>query len=73
VSFALGDPGDLVERVHAAGAMVIQQVHTVTQAREPAGRGVDVVIAQGSEAGGRLEVRPRNAESPANAGFPESG
>jgi enoyl-[acyl-carrier protein] reductase II len=53
VSFALGDPGDLVERVHAAGAKVIQQVHTVTQAREAAGRGVDVVIAQGSEAGGQ--------------------
>jgi enoyl-[acyl-carrier protein] reductase II len=53
VSFALGDPGDLVERAHAAGAKAIQQVHTVTQAREAAGRGVDVVIAQGSEAGGQ--------------------
>jgi NAD(P)H-dependent flavin oxidoreductase YrpB (nitropropane dioxygenase family) len=42
-----------VERVHAAGAKAIQQVHTVTQAREAAGRGVDVVIAQGSEAGGQ--------------------
>ena len=53
VSFALGDPGDLVERVHAAGLKVIHQVHTVDQAREAAGRGVDVVIAQGSEAGGQ--------------------
>jgi enoyl-[acyl-carrier protein] reductase II len=53
VSFALGDPGSLVERVHGAGAKAIQQVHTVAQAREAAALGVDVVIAQGSEAGGQ--------------------
>ena len=53
VSFALGDPGELVERAHAAGAKAIQQVHTVSQAREAAALGVDVVIAQGSEAGGQ--------------------
>ena len=53
VSFALGDPGRLVDRAHSAGAKVIHQVHTVAQAREAAGRGVDVVIAQGSEAGGQ--------------------
>jgi enoyl-[acyl-carrier protein] reductase II len=53
VSFALGHPGALVERVHGAGARAIQQVHTVAQAREAAGLGVDVVIAQGSEAGGQ--------------------
>lgn len=52
VSFALSDPGELVERVHAVGAKAIQQVHTVGQAREAAERGVDVIIAQGSEAGG---------------------
>jgi nitronate monooxygenase/enoyl-[acyl-carrier protein] reductase II len=53
VSFALGDPGDLVERARAAGAKVFHQVHTVAQAREAARQGVDVVIAQGSEAGGQ--------------------
>ena len=53
ISFALGDPGDLVDRAHAAGVKVIQQVHTVTQAVTVAGRGVDVIIAQGSEAGGQ--------------------
>ncbi len=53
VSFALGDPGGLVERVHAVGAKVIHQVHTVSQARGAAAHGVDVVIAQGSEAGGQ--------------------
>jgi enoyl-[acyl-carrier protein] reductase II len=36
VSFALGEPGGLVERAHAAGAKVIHQVHTVGQARRAA-------------------------------------
>ena len=53
ISFALGDPGELVVRAHEAGALVIQQVHTVEQAREAARLEVDVVIAQGSEAGGQ--------------------
>ena len=53
VSMALGDPGDLVERAHAAGAKVIHQVHTVGQACRVAKLGVDAIIAQGSEAGGQ--------------------
>jgi enoyl-[acyl-carrier protein] reductase II len=53
VSFALGDPGELVERAHGVGAKVIHQVHTVGQARRAADLGVDVIIAQGSEAGGQ--------------------
>jgi enoyl-[acyl-carrier protein] reductase II len=53
VSFALGDPGDLVARARDSGAKVLQQVHTVTQARAAADLGVDCVIAQGSEAGGQ--------------------
>ena len=52
VSLALGDPGDLAAKAHAAGALFIQQVHTVQQARLAADRGADVVIAQGAEAGG---------------------
>jgi enoyl-[acyl-carrier protein] reductase II len=52
ISLAGGDPGDLVERAHDAGALVMHQVHTVRQARQAAERGVDVIIAQGSEAGG---------------------
>jgi enoyl-[acyl-carrier protein] reductase II len=53
ISLALGDPSGLVERAHAAGAKVIHQVHTVEQARQVAELGVDVIIAQGSEAGGQ--------------------
>lgn len=53
VSLALGDPGDLVEPAHAAGAKVIHQVHTLGQACRVAKLGVDAIIAQGSEAGGQ--------------------
>jgi len=52
ISFALGEPGPLVARCHDAGAVVIQQVHTVQQAEQAAANGVDVIIAQGGEAGG---------------------
>ena len=53
ISTSLGDPGDLVQRAHDAGALVIHQVHTVQQAEAAADRGVDAIIAQGSEAGGQ--------------------
>jgi enoyl-[acyl-carrier protein] reductase II len=53
VSFALGHPGELVGRAHEAGAKVVHQVHTVSQARDAAESGVDAIIAQGSEAGGQ--------------------
>ena len=52
ISFALGDPGDLVRQAHDVGARVILQVTTVAQAVQAAERGVDVIIAQGGEAGG---------------------
>ena len=48
VSFALGDPGDLVERVHPCRSEGDPSRFTVTQAQEPAGRGVDVVIGKGA-------------------------
>jgi enoyl-[acyl-carrier protein] reductase II len=52
VSFALGHSRELVEQAHAAGCLFMQQVHTVAQAHEAASSGVDVIIAQGGEAGG---------------------
>ena len=51
ISFALGDPGDLVQQAHDAGALVMVQVTTVEQALQVAGRGVDVIIAQGGKPG----------------------
>ena len=52
ISFALGDPGELVKRAHSIGSLVMHQVTTVQQAKQAAERGVDVIIAQGSESGG---------------------
>ena len=52
MSLALADPGPLVQRAHDAGILVMQQVTTVSQARQAADRGVDVIIAQGCEGGG---------------------
>jgi len=52
ISFALGNPGDYVKPVHAEGILVMHQVTTVQQAYQAAEAGVDIIIAQGSEAGG---------------------
>jgi nitronate monooxygenase/enoyl-[acyl-carrier protein] reductase II len=52
VSLALGHLPDLAVEAHDAGALFVQQVHTVEQALRAAEAGADVVIAQGSEAGG---------------------
>ena len=52
ISFALGDPGDLVQQAHDVGSKVMMQITTVAQAIQAAERGADVIIAQGGEAGG---------------------
>jgi NAD(P)H-dependent flavin oxidoreductase YrpB (nitropropane dioxygenase family) len=54
LSFFWGDPSPYVERAHAAGAKVFHQVGTVPDARRAAAAGVDVLIAQGGEAGGHV-------------------
>lgn len=52
LSLALGDPGPLVARAHTAGCRVMAMVTTVDEAVAVAGEGVDVIVAQGAEAGG---------------------
>jgi enoyl-[acyl-carrier protein] reductase II len=52
ISFALGNPNEYVKRVHDEGILVMHQATTVQQAYEAAECGVDIIIAQGSEAGG---------------------
>ena len=50
---ALGTPpSDVIAKVHAHGALVAALVGTVDQARRQVEAGVDVIVAQGSEAGG---------------------
>ncbi|HVR29585.1 MAG TPA: nitronate monooxygenase [Thermoanaerobaculia bacterium] len=48
----LGSPGPWVEELHANGAKVIALVGNVRGARRVAKDGVDIVVAQGTEAGG---------------------
>src|SRR5919109_397428 len=49
-----GDPSPYVARAHAAGIRVIDQVGSVAAAQRAAQAGVDVLVAQGVEAGGHL-------------------
>ena len=55
ISFFWGDPSRYVERIHAAGSKVVLQVGSVEAAQRAAAAGVDVIIAQGTEAGGHVE------------------
>src|SRR5262245_34418412 len=54
VSFFWGDPAPYVERVHAAGAIVTLSVGDVDEAVRAVDAGVDVIVAQGWEAGGHV-------------------
>jgi nitronate monooxygenase len=54
VSFMWGDPGDYIELVHDAGGVVMHTVGTAEEARRAVGSGVDVIVAQGWEAGGHV-------------------
>ena len=56
LSVALGEPGELVDRAHAQDMLVTSMVTTVGDAVRAAEGGVDVVVAQGSEAGGHRSV-----------------
>jgi enoyl-[acyl-carrier protein] reductase II len=52
ISFAMGDPGDYAKRAHDAGCLVMHQVTTRKQAEQAVACEADVIVAQGSEAGG---------------------
>jgi nitronate monooxygenase len=52
VTMSFGDAGPHIARTKDAGITVIRQVQTIAAAREAVAQGVDVLIAQGGEAGG---------------------
>jgi nitronate monooxygenase len=54
VSFMWGDPASYVQPVHDAGGLVLHTVGTAEEARRAVGAGVDVIVAQGWEAGGHV-------------------
>jgi nitronate monooxygenase len=54
VSLFWGDPSGYVDAVHEAGGLLMHTVGSVEEARRSVGSGVDIVIAQGWEAGGHV-------------------
>ena len=54
VSFFWGDPSPLLGRVHEAGAVAILTVGSADDARIAVDQGVDILVAQGWEAGGHV-------------------
>jgi nitronate monooxygenase len=54
VSFFIGDPAGYVDQVHDAGGIVLHTVGTAEEARRAVASGVDVIVAQGWEAGGHV-------------------
>jgi nitronate monooxygenase len=54
VSLMWGDPAGYVEQVHDANAILLHTVRSAEEARRAVASGVDVVVAQGWEAGGHV-------------------
>jgi nitronate monooxygenase len=54
VSLFWGDPSPYVEQVHAAGAVLLHTVGSAEEGRRAVAAGVDVVVAQGLDAGGHV-------------------
>jgi nitronate monooxygenase len=52
VVLSFGDPVPFVDRIKRSGAILICQIQTIALAKEAAAAGADVLIAQGTEAGG---------------------
>ena len=54
VSTFWGDPAPVIPRIHDAGALALHTVGSAEEARRVVDAGVDVVVAQGVEAGGHV-------------------
>lgn len=54
ISFFWGDPAPFVARTHAANAVVLHTAASAADARAAAAAGIDVIVAQGWEAGGHV-------------------
>ncbi len=58
IMLSFGDPRPFAPTIRLAGARLICQVQTVSQAREAIEAGADVIVAQGTEAGGHGMSEP---------------
>jgi nitronate monooxygenase len=54
IGFFWGDPAPYIQRAHEAGIKVLHQVGSTKHASASAKAGVDIIIAQGIEAGGHV-------------------
>jgi NAD(P)H-dependent flavin oxidoreductase YrpB (nitropropane dioxygenase family) len=54
VSTTWGDPAAVAARIHEAGALHLHTVSAASESRQAADAGVDVIVAQGWEAGGHV-------------------
>ena len=54
MSLMWGDPAEYVEQVHDANGVVLHTVRSAEEARRAVASGVDVIVAQGWEAGGHV-------------------
>jgi nitronate monooxygenase len=52
VMLSFGEPAPFVEKIKASGAKLVCQVQSFAQAKEAGRAGADVIVAQGTEAGG---------------------
>lgn len=65
VMLSFGDPTPFVGRIKRAGAVLICQIQTMAMARDAVAKGADVLVAQGTEAGGHGVARGTIALVPA--------
>ncbi|ROZ69382.1 nitronate monooxygenase [Ramlibacter sp. WS9] len=52
VMLSFGEPDRLIQKIHATGSLAICQVQTLAMALDAIAAGADVLVAQGTEAGG---------------------
>jgi len=57
VMLSFGDAAPFIAPIQNAGALVICQVQSLAQAREVLAEGADIIVAQGTEAGGHGGAR----------------
>lgn len=57
VMLSFGDPGPFASKIKESGAKLICQVQSLAQAKEAAAAGADILVAQGTEAGGHGVTR----------------
>lgn len=57
VMLSFGDAAPFIPRIRSAGALAICQVQSLSQARRVLDEGADIIVAQGSEAGGHGSLR----------------